>query len=287
MKRNELIDLIFKVAKEQDAFDLLEKHLSNLSSTQLKGSLIETGVLPELFAHDSSEEKLWAKYSDILLCKAFNSLGIHSQVVRTRGNSADVIGQSKNYTIVGDAKTFRLSRSAKNQKDFKIKALDDWRRTNDYAVLVGPRNQYPTNASQIYTQAIERNVTLLSYVHLKFMLKYYDGSQKLTPIWQTGLRLKKQSPVTKQSDAVIYWKEIDNIVCEVFQKTTNSLVPYKEEEKEITYRLGSEGIKYWEDKIAEYYLLSKEEAIKRLIRADKIEQKIEQIRKAMERECTL
>lgn len=287
MKRNELIDLIFKVAKEHDAFDQLEKKLNNIGLTQIKDSIIETGILPEIFVHDSSEEKLWAKYSDILLCKALNSLDISSQVVRTRGNSADVLGQSSNYTIVGDAKTFRLSRSAKNQKDFKIKALDDWRRTNDYAVLVGPRNQFPTNSSQIYTQAIERNVTLLSYVHLKFMINFYDGSQTLTSIWQTGTRLKKQLPNKQQSNAAVYWKEIDSIVCEVFRKKIESLIPFKEEEKEITYRLGNEGIKYWENKMAEYDSLSKEEAIKRLIKADKIEQKIEQIRKAMERECIL
>ena len=46
-----------------------------------------------------------------------------------------------------------------------------------------------------------------------------------------------------------------------------------------------EGIKFWQDKIKEYESLSKKEAIRRLIKADKIETKIEQIRKAIEREC--
>lgn len=46
-----------------------------------------------------------------------------------------------------------------------------------------------------------------------------------------------------------------------------------------------EGIKFWQNKIKEYEALSKEDAIKLLIKADKIDTKIEQIRKAMEREC--
>jgi hypothetical protein len=37
-----------------------------------------------------------------------------------RADSADVEGATKDYTIVGDAKAFRLSRTAKNQKDFKV-----------------------------------------------------------------------------------------------------------------------------------------------------------------------
>jgi type II restriction enzyme len=67
---------------------------------------------------------LWAKYCDILLSKTWNYLGIQSQVIRARGNAADVMGTTPEYTIVGDAKAFRLSRTAKNQKDFKVSALD-------------------------------------------------------------------------------------------------------------------------------------------------------------------
>ena len=37
-------------------------------------------------------------------------------------------------------------------------------------MLVAPLMQYPTSKSQIYEQAIKRNVTLLSYTHLHFLL---------------------------------------------------------------------------------------------------------------------
>jgi hypothetical protein len=132
-----------------------------------------------MFSQNGSEEKIWAKFSDIILARALSFLGITTVVLGARGNSADVFGTAKDYTIVGDAKTFRLSRTAKNQKDFKISALDTWRKKNNYALLVAPLMQYPTNKSQIYEQAIKRNVTLLSYTHLHFLLDFYNGKSLL------------------------------------------------------------------------------------------------------------
>ena len=119
--RNQVIDQIFEISGNKDAFDMLEIFFSNISRHELAQNIIQCGILPEAFAHDSSEEKLWAKYSDIVLAKALSYLDIPTEVLRARGNSADVFGKNTKYPIVGDAKTFRLSRTAKNQKDFKIK----------------------------------------------------------------------------------------------------------------------------------------------------------------------
>ena len=65
--RKEIVDLIFKTAKEKDSFVKLENYLSNISQKKLGENVIECGILPEIFSHDSSEEKLWAKFSDIIL----------------------------------------------------------------------------------------------------------------------------------------------------------------------------------------------------------------------------
>ena len=138
MNRTGIIDLIFSLSKNQTGFESLEARFSSIGKAELLTMILECGVMPEVFHHDSSEEKLWAKYSDILLAKSLESLGFKSQVLRVRGDSADVFAESDKYKIVGDAKTFRLSRTAKNQKDFKVEALDSWRRTSDYALLAGP-----------------------------------------------------------------------------------------------------------------------------------------------------
>ena len=59
------------------------------------------------------------------------------------------------------------------------------------------------------------------------------------------------------------------------------LKKYKQQEIEKTKEVGEEGIHYWMKKIEEFKKLSREQAIKLLIKAQKIEQKIETIRKAI------
>ena len=107
------------------------------SDNDFAGILSQIGTIPESIPHDSTEEKLFSKASDIILSRAFMELGLKSAVLRERGDSADVIAESIifGYTLAADAKSFRLSRTAKNQKDFKISALSVWRKDNDYAVF--------------------------------------------------------------------------------------------------------------------------------------------------------
>lgn len=241
--------------------------------------------LREVFNHDSTEEKLWAKYSDILLSKSLECFGLKSQVIRVRGDSADVLAESPKYKIVGDAKTFRLSRTAKNQKDFKVEALDSWRRANDYAVLVGPFCHYPKAASAIYRQAITKNVTLLAYSHLYFMLKHYKPGIDLKPLWCVGST--KQSQMADSKSANVYWNLIETMLLKLFKKHPDDLEKVKRQDVATTHQLGKEGIEYWENKINEYKKLTKEEAIRRLLKAEKIEAKIEQIKKTIAKEAVV
>jgi type II restriction enzyme len=122
-------------------------------------ALLECGVIPESFGHDSTEEKLYSKYTDVLLERALTAMGLKCVVVVERAGRADVEGEAADYSIVGDAKVFRLSRTAKNQKDFKVAALSGWRGKKTYALLVGPLYQFPPKNSQIYEQAIRQKVT--------------------------------------------------------------------------------------------------------------------------------
>lgn len=280
--RKQLIDKIFTIAKQPNAFDLLEKHLATLSEKEISEQIIEVGIMPEFFDHDSSEEKLWAKYSDILLAKSLEHLGFKAEVIKIRGNSPDVRAQADDYTLIGDAKCFRLSRTTKNPKDFKIKALDDWRREDTYAVLVGPLNQYPEDRSQIYEQAIDRNVTLISYTHLKFLLDN-NVNEKLKKLWEVGMRLKKLLKAKADHRGRAYWAEIDKTVAEATGKNIENLTEYKVLEVEVTKKNGEEGISYWQNRIKELSNLSKEEAVKMLIKSQKIEQKIQTIQRAINR----
>src|SRR5665213_2553065 len=109
--RNQVVELVHEVSGKINAFDELEKSVSHFSTAQILEALLECGVIPEAFDHDSSEEKLWAKYCDILFAMALTAFGMKATVIRARGNSADVLAEGLNYTLVGDAKAFRLSRT--------------------------------------------------------------------------------------------------------------------------------------------------------------------------------
>ena len=70
------------------------------------------GTIPESYKHDTSEEKLYSKYTDCLLSLAFTALGLKSLVLKERVDAADVEVFAKDYSFVADAKAFRLSRIA-------------------------------------------------------------------------------------------------------------------------------------------------------------------------------
>ena len=167
MKNNKifskLISLMQKfVARDdfQTATDEMQQFIFSLTKTQFNSLIAEIGVIPEYIEHDSTEEKLYTKVSDIILAKCFIELGLKASVLKKRSNCADVVARSQyhNYSLVADAKAFRLSRTAKNPKDFKVESMVHWREDNNFSVLCCPYFQYPKNKSQIYGQALIGNV---------------------------------------------------------------------------------------------------------------------------------
>lgn len=136
--------------------------------------------IPESYNHDSSEEKLYSKYTDALIAAAYDAIGLKSLVLTERADAADVEVVGKDYSFVADAKVFRLSRTAKNQKDFKVQAMDGWKRGKPYAMVVCPLYQLPTRNSQIYQQASARNVCIFSYSHLSILVQLSQSFPKKT-----------------------------------------------------------------------------------------------------------
>lgn len=279
MTHDDVVRLIEQIAKSSDAFEVLFDALKSLKRDEISQLLLTCGIIPENFDHDSSQEKLWAKYGDILFSLTLNQLNISSQVIRMRGNSADILAQTSDYTLVGDAKAFRLSRTAKNQKDFKISALNDWRGKHTFACLIAPLYQYPTRKSQIYQQAQKHHVLMLSYVHLKFLLDFMPNTS-LKPLWQMPELLDIDA------DGIGYWKLVDDICLNLTGQPIKSLSDYKQLELDHVKMMGNWSIAYWQDIIAQYQQLSQQEAVRRLILSEKIEQKIITIRQTVERLIT-
>ncbi len=148
---HKLITQIFELAKNdfKQATGEVRNFVDRMDIKEFKKIVKQIGTIPETIEHDSTEEKLYSKASDIVLARCFRELGMASKALDERGDSADIIAESRsgyNYSLVADAKCFRLSRTAKNLKDFKVSNLSDWRGSeNEYAVLVAPYFQYPQN----------------------------------------------------------------------------------------------------------------------------------------------
>lgn len=268
----------------EESSESLKEKLFKINNTDLKSFITEVGVIPEDICHDSTEEKLFSKATDIVLARTFQELGLTSSVNKERANCADVIAKSNihNYTLVGDAKAFRLSRTAKNQKDFKVKSMVDWKGDNDYSVIVCPFYQYPKRNSQIYGQALDNNVCLLSWEHLLLLLNKNIKESKtinLSSIWNISDTLASTVTI-KDKDKNTNFHEVGNlIICEKYDIQIDDLsLLFKICRGKIIDR-GKSEIEYWENKIMEISTYSKRRAINELLTALKLKEKISTISK--------
>ena len=70
----------------ENSTDLIQSLIFKLKKQKLISIITEIGTIPEDIEHDSSEEKLYAKVSDIVLAKCFQELGLKSSVNKERAN---------------------------------------------------------------------------------------------------------------------------------------------------------------------------------------------------------
>ena len=181
-------------------------------SGALVGHLRLCGAIPETYAYDSSAEKRYAKYTDVVIHEAFKALGLTSAVLMERTDAADVECVCDSYAFVADAKAFRLSRTAKNQKDFKVQALDNWKHGKPYAMLVCPVYQLPSRTSQIYQQAIARSVCVYTYTHLACLVQSAEragarsGTAALHDVFST---IERMLPTKNASE---YWQAVNGVL---------------------------------------------------------------------------
>jgi hypothetical protein len=167
------------------------------------------GAIPEQYRHDSSEEKLYSKYTDALLSTSFTHIGLKSVVLSERADAADVEAATQDYALVADAKAFRLSRTAKNQKDFKIEAMHGWKRGKPFAIVVCPIYQLPNRSSQIYQQAIARTVCIFTYSHLAVLVRLAETTSQKVAIEALHKILRATESLNPSKQAMPYWHQVN------------------------------------------------------------------------------
>ncbi len=265
----------------QTGSDRLLNMIFNLGREDTLELISQIGAIPEEISHDSTEEKLYTKASDILLAKSLNEMGLTAKVLTQRGNCADIIAQSlyHNYSLVGDAKAFRLSRTAKNVKDFKVSSMALWKGESDYSVLVCPYFQYPAKTSQIYQEALTDNVALFSWEYLYIFLK--EGiretpSQSLAELWNQSEIISRSTTVADAHHCFLSHQ--DSNICRFIGLDNPQFYLYLKQLREIITIRGYSEIDYYEREIERVTQLNREAAIAELLKYMKLENKIGSIR---------
>ncbi|WP_298903549.1 HindIII family type II restriction endonuclease [uncultured Psychroserpens sp.] len=155
--------------------------LKTLSNNELAFLLVHSGYIPEFYGHDSSQETLYSKLVESLVCEWAQRIGFSDTALqKQKSNKEDVTVKIDNNIIVCDAKSFRLGRSQKapNVKDVikqasYIKWLDQYEDNECRAGLV----TFPSlldwkNNSEAYQYFSDHHLPILFlfYEHLSFLL---------------------------------------------------------------------------------------------------------------------
>lgn len=255
----------------------LKLEVKNKGLNYLMDHLRLCGDIPEEYTHDSSEEKLYSKYTDSLLSETYRSIGLKSIVLQERADAADVEAFADDYSFVADAKAFRLSRTAKNAKDFKVTSMDVWKRGKQYAMVVCPIYQLPTRSSQIYLQATTRNVCIFTYSHMSLVVAIAENFGENLAQDALTVAFGTVAHLNPSKDAAPYWLALNQAIL----KLHPSIIDLWREEK-LAALEGLEAAKsialtYLASERERIMRMSHEEALRELIRIQKIESKIRTI----------
>lgn len=267
-------DFGFDVEKLEEQ---IEKETRDKGIETLIGHLRLSGAIPERYGHDTSEEKLYAKYTDIVIHKAYLAIGLDSRVIAERAGFADVECIAENYGFVADAKAFRLSRTAKNQKDFKVEAMNDWKHGRQYAMIVCPVYQLPARTSQIYQQATSRSVCIATYTHLAVFVRYAQLNTKGTAVELLHEVFKTVEAMNPSKDASAYWQALNRSVLDFDPDIRDIWREEKQAAAEAVRISREEALDFLASERDRIMRFSKEQAIREVLKSSKIEKKIEVI----------
>ena len=254
-----------------------QEFVSGLNDDSLKTLLGEAGFIPEGYDIDSSEEKVYAKAMDILVAESLSRVGYNCTVSEERSNSADVtaesIGGQHPHTLVLDAKAFRLSRTALNPKDYKIEALNTWRKQANFASLVAPLAGFPQGNSRLYKEAITFNVTLLTFSHLQFMLEQgVQSTDALYRIWGVSAELTKGLPANPIAEE--YWVGLDRVFCEILGVSVDKWKAARDTYFTSMLVVADEQIAFFEQQKKEVAAMSRDQLVPLAIKVMGLDQKI-------------
>lgn len=173
--------------------DLFYKKIKGLSKEEFAFMLSHTGYIPEFYDHDSSQETLYSKLIEVMVCEWALRIGFSESYIQTqKASKEDITIIKDNKVIVSDAKSFRLGRSqgAPNVKDVIKKAdYKKWLESYDAEQRTGGILPFPSlhnwsRGSDVYTYCSDANepIMFLFYEHLAFMILFDIGADEVVDI---------------------------------------------------------------------------------------------------------
>lgn len=172
----------WRKAPDTDALESsFSEKIKKLDNTNLAFLICHSGYIPEFYEHDSSQETLYSKLIESLVCEWAKRVGFTGSFLqKQKSNKEDVTIKKDNKVIVCDAKSFRLGRSqaAPNVKDtIKKAAYESWLDQYDEENRIGGLVTFPSlhdwqKGSEAYKYFTEGNpaIMLLFYEQMSFML---------------------------------------------------------------------------------------------------------------------
>jgi hypothetical protein len=169
--------------------------LSKMDNMDFSFLLCHSGYIPEFYEHDSSQETLYSKLIEVLICEWAKRVGFKdSAIQKQKASKEDITIQLDNIVIVCDAKSYRLGRSqaAPNVKDTIKKAdyekwQDWWADTEPHVTYgkltsIGGLITFPSlhrwkgsSDAYLYASDKEKPIIILFYEHLAFyLIKKYN-----------------------------------------------------------------------------------------------------------------
>ncbi len=190
---------------------------------------------------------------------------------------ADVECINKDYSFVADAKAFRLSRTAKNQKDFKVQAMDNWKHGKPYAIIICPVYQLPMRKSQIYYQAAARSVCIGTYTHLSVITSYAKIKSKNKAMELLHKIFKTIDTMNPSKEAYIYWRSINQTMLNFDDEIISIWKDEKRASLESIMISKEEALTFLSKERERIMKLSRNEAVNELLKYSKIKNKMKAI----------
>ncbi len=196
---------------------LFSNTIHSMPKKQFEFLLLHCGYIPDYYGKDSSQETLYSKLVESMVCEWAKRVGFNNSFLqKQKSNKEDITIKKGNKVIVCDAKSFRLGRSqaAPNVKDtIKKQAYSTWLMSYNENDRVGGLTTFPSmhnwkKGGEAYVYYTEGNppIMLLFYEHLAFILNQGIKAEEIIEVLNSYHQI---FPSASQNQSV-YWNGITN-----------------------------------------------------------------------------